>query len=91
VVELRVEPPLVLLAAGDEEDIGVLGREQLRDRVLAPELAPVRLDGTEQGRGRVGRRASSRRRTSEADNGDLALSQAPQPTSSCSSSFRQIV
>jgi mannose-6-phosphate isomerase-like protein (cupin superfamily) len=37
------------------------------------------------------RRASSATTYQRADNADLVLSQAPQPTSSCVSSFRQIV
>src|SRR5262245_54439462 len=38
-----MERALVLLAAGDEQDIRVLGREQCLDRVLPPQLAAVRL------------------------------------------------
>ncbi len=41
VVEARMELRLVLLAAGEEQDVGVLGVEQPDDRVLAPALASV--------------------------------------------------
>ena len=41
VVELRVEPPLVRLAAADEEHVGVVGREESLDAIFAPD--PIRL------------------------------------------------
>jgi hypothetical protein len=37
-----MEPDLVLLAAGDEQHLGVLGAQELADRVLPPALAAVR-------------------------------------------------
>src|SRR5882757_1348653 len=43
-VELPVEGGLVLLAAGDEKDLRVLGVEELLDGGLPPALPPVRLD-----------------------------------------------
>ena len=41
-VELRMEPDLVLLAAGHEQDVCVLGGQQRRDGVFSPQLAAVR-------------------------------------------------
>jgi hypothetical protein len=39
-----MEPNLVLLAAGDEQDVSILDVQEPLDGVLAPHLAPVRLD-----------------------------------------------
>lgn len=44
VVELRMEPCLVLLAARDEKDVHVLGGQKCLDGVLPPHLTAVRME-----------------------------------------------